>query len=207
MSATTQDETIGIIGAGRLGTALAQAVVRAGRRVVIANSRGPETLDSVVAALGPEVAAGTVVDAASCAVVGLVVPWANVPGAISGLTWSGQIVIDATNALQLPDLRPMPLGGRTSSEIVAELVPGARVVKAANTLAAPVLGADPREAGGNRVLFASSDDASAKLAVTSLFDAAGFFVIDLGNLVDGGALQQPGGVLASHNLVRMPPPQ
>ena len=93
-------------------------------------------------------------------------------------------MIDATNAVLLPSLELVPLGGLTSSEIVAQLVPGARVVKAANTFAADVLGADPHEAGGRRVLFVSGDDAEAKRAVGELFDAAGFFPIDLGDLVD-----------------------
>jgi predicted dinucleotide-binding enzyme len=96
------------------------------------------------------------------------------------------------------------LGGRTSSEIVAELVPGADVVKAANTLGAEVLASDPHEAGGQRVIFLSGDDASAKAAVADLFQAAGFSTIDLGELITGGRMQQVGGPLAGHNLVRLP---
>ena len=95
-------------------------------------------------------------------------------------------MIDATNAVLIPSLEPLPLGGLTSSEIVAQLVPGARVVKAANTFAADVLAADPHEAGGRRVMFVSGDDAEAKRAVGELFDAAGFFPIDIGDLVTGG---------------------
>jgi predicted dinucleotide-binding enzyme len=122
------------------------------------------------------------------------------------LSWSGEIVIDATNAVLIPSLEPLPLGGLTSSEIVAQLVRGARVVKAANTYAADVLGADPREGGGRRVMFLSGDDAEAKDAVGGLFDAAGFFPIDIGDLVNGGGMQQAGGPLAGHNLVRIPAP-
>jgi predicted dinucleotide-binding enzyme len=66
------------------------------------------------------------------------------------------------------------LGGRTSSEVVADLVPGARLVKAANTLPAAVLAADPREDGGRRVLTLSGDDEQAKTAVAELFEGAGF---------------------------------
>ena len=77
--------------------------------------------------------------------------------AVAGLRWAGQIVIDATNAVRIPSLEPVPLGGRTSSEIVAELVPGAWLVKAANTLGANVLAADPADHGGRRVLFVSGD--------------------------------------------------
>ncbi|MCU1467613.1 MAG: oxidoreductase [Actinomycetia bacterium] len=199
-------EQIGIIGAGRLGQALARTARRADRPVVIANSRGPESLASVVDALGAGITAGTTRDAARCSIVALAVPWASVHYALAELSWSGEIVIDATNAVLIPSLEPVPLGGLTSSEIVAQLVLRARVVKAANALVADILGGDPREAGGRRVMFLSGDDAEAKRAVGELFDAAGFFSIDIGDLVAGGAMQQAGGPLAGHDLLRLPAP-
>jgi predicted dinucleotide-binding enzyme len=200
------DDAIGIIGAGRLGQAFARTVQRADRPVVIANSRGPESLKPVVDALGAGVTAGTTDDAARCAIVALSVPWASVHEALAGLSWSGEVVIDTTNAVLMPSLEPLPLGGLTSSEIVAQLAPGARVVKAANTYASVILEADPREAGGRRVMFVSGDDADAKTTVGELFDAAGFFPIDMGDLVAGGGMHQAGGPLAGQNLVRMPAP-
>jgi 8-hydroxy-5-deazaflavin:NADPH oxidoreductase len=200
------DEPIGIIGAGKLGQALARTAQRAERPVVIANSRGPASLASVVDSLGAGVTAGTAHDAARCSLVALAVPWGSVHDALAGLSWSGEIVIDTTNAVLIPSLEPVPLGGLTSSEVVAQLVPGARVVKAANTYSADILGAEPREAGGRRVMLISGDDADAKGAVGELFDAAGFFPIDIGDLVTGGGMQQAGGPLARHNLVRLPAP-
>jgi 8-hydroxy-5-deazaflavin:NADPH oxidoreductase len=196
-TATDRPETIGIIGAGNIGQALARTALRAGREAVIANSHGPESLVPVVASLGEGVSAGTARDVAAATIVAIAVPWASVPAAVSGLQWDGQTVIDATNAWGAD------LGGRTSSEIVAELVPGARVVKAANTLAAEVLAADPHEGGGRRVIFLSGDDASAEAEVAELFEAAGFFAIDLGDLVTGGRMQQLGGALPAHNLIRL----
>ena len=198
-AATDRTATVGIIGAGHIGQAMARTARRAGREVVIANSRGPASLEPVVAALGAGVSAGTVVEAAAADIVAIAVPWPDVPAAVTGLRWDGQTVIDATNVWNAE------LGGRTSSEIVADLVPGARLVKAANTLGADILGAEPHEAGGRRVIFLSGDDAPAKAAVVELFDAAGFFPIDLGDLVTGGRMQQLGGPLPSHNLVRLPP--
>jgi predicted dinucleotide-binding enzyme len=198
-------ETIGIIGAGRLGQALARTARRAGRDVVLANGHGAKSLTSVVVGLGDGVTAGEVADAAACQLVMLAVPWTSVPSAVDGLKWAGEVVVDATNAILIPSLEPAPLEGRTSSEIVAELVPGARLVKAANTLGADVLGTDPAVDGGRRVLFLSGDHDAAKDAVAQLFAQAGFFTIDLGGLAAGGALQQAGAPLSGQNLLRLPP--
>ena len=192
-------KSVGIIGAGRIGQAMAQTARRGGRRVVIANSRGPESLTSVVEALGDGVSAWTVKEAAAADIVVLAMMWQDVSQAVEGLEWDGRIVIDPTN-----DFDPSDLDGRTSSEVVAELVAPARVVKAANTLVAAVLGSDPDEAGGQRVIFLSGDDGDAKSEVVALFKDAGFFVIDLGGLREGGRMQQVGAPLAGHNLVRLP---
>jgi predicted dinucleotide-binding enzyme len=189
---------VGIIGAGRLGQAMARTARRAGRDVVIANSRGPESLGSVVSALGEGVSAATVAEAAAAGIVVIAVPWDRVSEAVQGLNWNSQIVIDATNDWAADDLQ-----GRTSSEIVADLVAGARVVKAANTLGAEVLGSDPHEAGGQRVIFISGDDAGAKAEVVALFQDAGFAAIDLGDLATGGAMQEIHHPLAGVNLIRL----
>jgi len=192
-------KSVGIIGAGRIGQAMAQTALRAGRLVVIANSRGPQSLTSLVQELGDGVTAGTVKDAAAADIVVLAVMWPDVPQAVEGLEWERRIVIDPTN-----DFDPSDLDGRTSSEVVADLVTPAPVVKAANTLGAAVLGSDPHEAGGQRVIFLSGDDADAKSEVVALFADAGFFVVDLGGLREGGRMQQAGAPLAGHNLIRLP---
>src|SRR5438128_10049662 len=152
MNAIASDP-VGIIGAGRLGQAMARTALRASRSVVIANSPGPESLAAVVSTLGKGVSAGTVDQAAAARLVVIAVPWDRVPAAVQGLEWNGQIVIDATNDWGADDLN-----GRTSSEIVADLVAGARVVKTANTLGADVLGSDPEVAGGRRVMLVPGDD-------------------------------------------------
>jgi predicted dinucleotide-binding enzyme len=183
---TAAGSPIGIIGAGRLGQAMARVAVRGGRPVVIANSRGPESLTSVVSTLGDRVTAGTAAEAASADIVVVAVPWDRVPEAVNGLAWTGRVVIDATNDWDAGDL-----DGSTSNELVADLVAGARLVKAANTLRADVLGSDPREAGGQRVIFVSGDGPDAKSAVTGLFRDAGFPALDLGDLATGGEMQRP----------------
>jgi predicted dinucleotide-binding enzyme len=189
---------VGIIGAGRLGQAMARTALRAGRSVVIANSRGPESLMPVVTELGDGVSAGTVEQAASAGIVVVAVPWDRVPAAVQGIDWTDQIVIDATN-----DWAGDDLDGKTSSELVADVVAGVRVVKAANTLGAEVLGSDPHEAGGRRVIFVSGDDADAKAEVVAVFEDAGFAAIDLGDLATGGAMQQIHRPLAGVNLIRL----
>ena len=189
---------VGIIGAGRLGQAMARTALRAGRSVVIANSRGPESLMPVVTELGDGVSAGTVEQAASAGIVVVAVPWDRVPAAVQGIDWTDQIVIDATN-----DWAGDDLDGKTSSELVADVVAGVRVVKAANTLGAEVLGSDPHEAGGRRVICVSGDDADAKAEVVAVFEDAGFAAIDLGDLATGGAMQQIHRPLAGVNLIRL----
>jgi len=113
-------------------------------------------------------------------------------------------VIDTNNPIEPPTFEAAELHGRTSSEIFADLVPGARVVKAFNHLPAHLISDDPQGEGGHRVLFFAGDDAPAKLAVSGLIEQLGFFGIDLGALVGGGRLVQiPGGPLPVLNLVKL----
>ena len=137
-------------------------------------------------------------EVASAGIVVVAVPWDRVPEAVHGLEWNGQVVVDATNDWAADDLQ-----GRTSSELVADLVPGARVVKAGNTLGADELGSDPQEAGGRRVIFISGDDADAKADVVGVFQGAGFATIDLGSLATGGVMQQIHHPLAGVNLIQL----
>jgi 8-hydroxy-5-deazaflavin:NADPH oxidoreductase len=191
-------KSVGIIGAGRIGKAMAEIASRAGRPVVIANRHGPQSLASVVQELGDRVSAGTVPEAAAADIVVLAVMWPDVPAAVERLEWDGRIVIDPTN-----DFDPRDLNGRTSSEVVVDLVAPAHVVKSANTLGAQLLASDPHQAGGQRVMFLSGDDAGAKSEVRVLFEDAGFFVLDLGGLREGGRMHQLGGPLAGQNLIRL----
>ena len=195
---------IGVIGAGGIGAAFARQASRTGHEVVISNRRGPDSLAPLVADLGSTVRAGTAKESSQAEIVLLAVPWRHLAQAIAGLApWGGRIVLDATNPLGPPDFKVADLGGRTSSEVVAELVPGARLVKAFNTLPPPVLAADPAQGGGRRVIFFSGDDRTAKAAVGSLIDSMGFAGVDLGDLVTGGRMQQfPGGPLPALNLVK-----
>jgi 8-hydroxy-5-deazaflavin:NADPH oxidoreductase len=196
---------IGIIGAGDIGQAFASQAVKAGYDVIVSNSRGPESLTGVVHQLGPRAKTGTRQEAAQVDVVVLAVPWTQVRTAQADLpAWNGRILIDATNPVVQPGFRLADLKGSTSSEIVASLVPDARVVKVANTLLSALLAADPRQAGGRRVLFMSGDNVAAKADVNGILERVGFFTIDLGGLATGGRLQQfPGGPLPTLNLIKL----
>jgi 8-hydroxy-5-deazaflavin:NADPH oxidoreductase len=194
---------IGIIGAGRIGQMFARRAIAAGHHVIISNSRGPDTLGDLVAELGEHAEAGNVTDAAAADIVMIAVPWWKIEDALRHLPpFDGRIVIDATNAFaSYAPLRVAELGGQVSSEIVAGLVPGARVVKAFNTAPAAVFEGDPRVGGGRTVVFLSGDDASAKQAVADIVEAIGFATVDLGDLATGGRIQQLGGPLAGKHLV------
>ena len=197
--------TIGIIGSGAIGTAFARTLSRAGVEAIISNSRGPDTLADLVRELGPSIKAGTREEAARADIVFVAVNWTRLPAAMAGLPdWKGRIVIDANNAIEAPLFKPVELGGRASSEAFADLVPGARVVKAFNHLRAELLATDPRSNGGRRVLFYSGNDTTAKSEVASLIERLGFAGIDLGTLAIGGKLAQfPGGPLPNQNFVKI----
>jgi predicted dinucleotide-binding enzyme len=196
---------IGIIGAGAIGRAFAIQAVQAGYEVVLSNRRGPASLAPLVAQLGGRTTAGTVAEAAQAEIVFLALPWEQVaPVTASVPSWEGRLVIDPTNPILLPGFRVAELGGRPSSEVVAGLVPGAHVVKAFNTLTPAVLAANPREAGGQRVIFYSGNDTTAKATVAGMLQQMGFAGVDLGLLQEGGKLQQfPGGSLPTLNLLKI----
>ena len=200
--------TIGIIGAGHIGQAVAKRLASAGIPASIANNRGPSSLSSIVQGLGAGITAAETKVAAKADVVFLAVPWQAYADAVAGLApWGGRIVIDAMNAgfVGPEGLRPFDLGGQASSQLVADRLTGARVVKAFNTLPAAALASDPHADGGKRVLFLSGDDAPAKQEVARLVDRLGFVAIDLGDVEMGRRLQQfPGGPLAGINMVQFP---
>lgn len=196
--------SIGIIGAGNIGSALARAFARSGVKAVIANRSGPESLKGLTDELSPWITATTPQEAAKADIVVVAVNWSKIPGALEGLgPWNGKIVVDANNPIESPLFRPVDLGGRASSHVFADLVPGARVVKAFNHLVPALLGGDPNAEGGRRVLFHASDDPGANAEIARLIDKLGFSGVDLGKLAEGGRLSQfPGGPLPTLNLVR-----
>ena len=213
--------SIGIIGAGALGSNLARAFAKAGISAVISNRRGPESLAGLVEELGPTIKAGTTEEAAKADIVFVAIRWADVKNVLGALpAWNGRIVVDGTNPVEWIDpnspdaddpanplaaygIRAVDLGRRHSSSVVRELVPGARLVKAFNHLDVRVL-PEPEASGGRRVLFYSGDDADAKTTIRSLIEKAGFFAVDLGALDVGGPLASlPFGPLSGVSFVKI----
>lgn len=193
-------KTFSIIGAGAIGTAIARLLAGAGIEVKIANSRGAASLAALAAELGPRVQPASVADAAQADIVFLSVPWSRIPGAVGSLgDWAGRIVVDTNNPIEAPDFKAFDLGGRASSEVVAGLLPGARVVKAFNHLPPALLS---RAKSGQRVLFYSGVEADAKREVAQLIERLGFFGIDLGGTEGGKLAQFPGGPLPALDLLK-----
>lgn len=197
---------VGIIGAGGIAQAIAKQALRAGYEVVLSNSRGPDSLKAVVHSLGKGASAGTKQEAASQEIVFVSVPWPNLKDALKDLPpWDGRVVVDTNNPISAPDFKIANLGGRTSSEVVRDLVPGASLVKAMNTLPPETLELNANQEDGRRVIFISGDDLRSKKKVGEVFERMGFAPIDLGGLASGGILYQfPGGPLAAQNLIRLP---
>jgi len=195
--------SIGIIGTGMIGGAIAQRLGAKGIPATIANSRGPETLADLVAKAGPSITAGTREEAASKDIVFVSVNWPKLQGALAGIDWTGRILIDTNNNMQKPPLPPIDIGGRASTAIVQEWAPGARVVKAFNHHFFMNLEKAPDAEGGRRVLFVASDDEEAKAQVVKLAEQLGYFALDLGDIEHGSRLfQSPGGPLIAHDLVK-----
>jgi predicted dinucleotide-binding enzyme len=197
---------IGIIGAGDFAQAFAKRVLKADHKVKLSNSRGPDSLQEIVNRLGPRATAATREEAAACEIVLLAVPWDNVPETLASLPkWTNQILIDGTNPFhgKARNFMPANVGNLSTSQLVAALAPGARVVKALNNMIVSNMDADPAVNGARRVAFISADDDGAKKRVQTLLEGFGYSVIDLGNLRDGGLIQQAGGPLAGRDLFEM----
>lgn len=213
--------TIGIIGSGALGSNLARAFAKNGIAARIATRKGPSSLASLVAELGPSITASTVEEAASADIVFVALRWSDAGQVLAALpAWDGRIVVDATNPVAFlepnsPDandpsnplaaygIKAIDLGGKHSSEVFRTYVPGARVVKAFNHLDVKAL-LEPETSGGERVLFYSGDEEASKTEIRKIIEALGFFPVDLGTLDVGGRLASlPFGALSAINFIKV----
>lgn len=186
---------IGIIGSGSIGATLARLWTTGGHEIAIANSRGPDSLAELVDSLGPLAHAMSVEDAARFGeIVVLAVPFRRPEALPRSDLVMGKIVVDAMNPYA-EDGGLLDLAGKTSSAVTAERLPGARLVKAFNTMHWETLASGGRlhvPEDQRLVIFLAGDDSRAKERVSTLIREAGFAPVDTGSLAIGGRLQQPG---------------
>ncbi|BDG02742.1 NADPH-dependent F420 reductase [Anaeromyxobacter oryzae] len=186
---------IGIIGAGHIGGTAARLFVEAGHEVSVSNSRGPDSLRDLAAALGSKAHAATVDDAAAFGeVILLATPWRKPEALPSPARVAGKVVIDAMNPYTATG-GLQDLGTSTSSEETAKRLPGARLVKAFNTIYFEHLATRGRRdlpVEERHAIFVAGDDAAAKRVVETLIEQIGFAPVDTGSLREGGQRQQPG---------------
>lgn len=182
-------QTIGIIGSGLVGKAIAHLAIAAGYQVVLSNSRGPESLSKLVEALGPSARAGTIEDAITSGdIVSLAVPLASFEN-LPGDKFAGKIVIDQTNyypgmgGFRRDDLDS---GALTSSELMQRHLRGAKLVKGLHNLSWIHMQSNARPKGdaARTTLPIAGDDAAAKEAVKRFIEAIGYDVVDAGSLAD-----------------------
>ncbi len=196
---------IGIIGAGNIGANAAKLFIKAGHEIAIANSRGAETLKDLVVELGEKARAVSIKEASKFGeIVFVSIPFGKYKS-LPADAFDGKIVIDSNNYYPDRDgnLAELDDNKTTSSEMLAEHLPGARIVKGFNTIWFEHLKTQgdvslPTEK--RRAIFIAGDDADAKQKVARLIEEIGFAAVDTGDLRDGGATQQPETAIYNQNL-------
>ena len=185
--------TIGFIGAGNIGQAVARLAVAHGYDVVMSNSRGPDTLTDVVAALGPHADADTTEGAAERGDLVVVTIPLKAYRSVPAEPLAGKVVIDTNNYYPSRDGHILELDAKTatSAGLLQAHLPTSHVVKAFNHIMSTHLGEHARPAGSpdRRALSVAGDDADAKATVARLIDELGFDVVDAGPLAESWRIE------------------
>ncbi|HEX6758385.1 MAG TPA: NAD(P)-binding domain-containing protein [Propionibacteriaceae bacterium] len=186
-------KTLGLIGAGHIGSQVARAAIASGYDVVISNSRGPETLVGLVSELGPRARAGTTEEAAAAGDLVVVAIPLRAIGEVPVKPLLGKAVIDANNYYPRRDgnIAALDDDSLTSSELLQARLPGAHVVKAFNHINARQITTDGTPPGtrNRRALAIAGNDPIAKARVAELIDGFGFDVVDAGPLAESWRIQ------------------
>jgi polyisoprenoid-binding protein YceI/predicted dinucleotide-binding enzyme len=191
-----------IIGTGNIGRALAERFADHGVRAVIANTRGPESIDT--SHFGSVVTPVTLNQALTADMIIVAIPFLAVRElGFSRPDWSGKIIVDTTNAFLLPNADEV-LNGRLSTELNTEAFPGAAVVKAFNQTAVKQFTEKRPPEFGKRVVFVASNSPAASASIAHLAEKLGFAAIQLGRIDEGGVLIQARNALTLRNLYELP---
>ncbi|CAN5687444.1 NAD(P)-binding domain-containing protein [soil metagenome] len=191
---------IGVIGSGNIGANAARLFVRAGHDVAISNSRGPDSLQDLVDEIGSNIRATTVEEAAGFGEIVLIAIPFFARETLPADELAGKIVVDATNYYPGRD-GEIDFDGLTSSELLARSIPGARLVKAFNTMYYETLANEGRTESEERlVLFVAGDDEEAKVTVSGIIEQIGFAPVDTGPLREGGMKQHPGSAIYNNPM-------
>lgn len=186
--------TLGIIGAGHIGSQIARAAIGAGYDIVIANSRGPETLTDLVAELGDNARAATAEEAGAAGDVVVVTVPLHALQQIPVEPLAGKIVLDTNNYYFERDghIDALDRGLTTTSEMLQEHLPTSRVAKAFNHIQAEQITAGGTPAGtpNRRALATASDHADAAEFVTHLYDQLGFDTVNIGPLSESWRVER-----------------
>ncbi|AHF75812.1 NADP oxidoreductase coenzyme F420-dependent [Sodalis praecaptivus] len=178
---------IGIIGAGFVGRAIAKLAIGQGHRVMLSNSRGPQTLFSLRAMIGCET--GTAEDAARFGDIVVIAVPLSALGSLPVAYLKGKWIFDAVNYYPERDGKVAALEGRqtTTSELLASYLPEAKIIKAFNAIPMTDLESDGLPAGAldRRALPLAGDEEEGKRLAASLYDAFGFDTVDAGPLSEG----------------------
>lgn len=212
--------TVGFIGSGRIGGTVARLSVAAGHRVVLSNSRGPETLKDLVDELGPLARAATGVQAAAAGEIVVVAIPLRAYRSVPAEPLAGKPVIDADNYYPQRDghIAELDSGSLTSSELLQRHLAASHVVKAFNNIYYRHLESLARPAGAadRSFLPIAGDDPGAKLSVAAFLDSIGYGTVDAGSLAESwrqqpgtpvygapyGPFEQPAGTPASAETIR-----
>ena len=186
--------TLGIIGAGHIGSQVARVAIANGYDVVIANSRGPETLAALVAELGPKARAATAQEAAAAADVAVVTVPLRAIDDLPAEQLAGKIVLDTNNYYFERDgrIEALDKGETTTSELVQRALPDSKIAKAFNHIFASEITSDGTPAGtpDRRALATAGDDAEAVAFVTRFYDEAGFDTVNVGPLSESWRVER-----------------
>jgi 8-hydroxy-5-deazaflavin:NADPH oxidoreductase len=186
--------TIGLIGAGHIGSTVARLAVRSGYDVVLSNSRGPETLDGLVAELGERARAATPEDAAAAGDIVVVTIPLRAIDQVPVEPLRGKVVIDTNNYYPQRDGQIAALDDEstTTAELLQAHLPESKVVKGFNNISYSILGQAGRPAGDpeRSVLALAGDDAEAKATVARVYDDLGYDAYDVGPLSEGWRFQR-----------------